>query len=645
MITYRRDIDGLRALAVLMVVVCHAGQGWLPGGFVGVDVFFVISGFLISAIVLEQARQGRFSLAGFYDRRIRRIVPAYGVVAAAATLAAIWLLPPGELAAFGRRLKSSAAFLANFQFRSEASYFAPVSADNPLLHLWSLSVEEQFYLVWPLALAGFMRVTGGRGLMIGLAALAAASLAGSVLMVRGNPAGAFYFTPVRAWELLLGALVAAGAGPSLRQRPALRQASALLGLAGLALPALSYTATAPAFPGWAALPPCLGAVLLLHAGSQGPTWAGRLLATRPLVAVGKLSYSLYLWHWPLFCFARLWLLRPLHPLEALGLIAASLALAALSWRWVEEGPRRGRGAIAGVPGSFVWGGLTLATLALIGLGLTAIRGLPGRASSSALSAAAHVEAHDPEKAGCLIELRGQRASKPCVMGDRVRDPGGSVMVIGDSHADALAPGLADAARSLGLSIRERARTSCSPAEANVVLASDARADCDAFKHRALREALDDPAVRTVVLAGRWNTLAAATRASGGLHPALAPWVGRLRRAGRRVVLVAQVPEFATGGGRCMVRARFMGRSEALCFTARAAHDRYAQPALAALARFAAADPGVVLVDPTSVYCDRQWCRPEIGGRVVYSDVHHLTPDGARALAPRLREALEPAARR
>ena len=286
---YRADIDGLRAIAVLPVVLYHAGFGF-PGGFVGVDVFFVISGYLITSLILKDANTGAFSLATFWERRVRRILPPLLPVLAVSFIAGWFWMLPVDFRNLGGATAAQSVMMANVWFWTQGGYFNTSSDTEPLLHLWSLAVEEQFYVLFPLLLVALRRY---RISTVGvLLALAAGSFALSAVLVFIDTSAAFYLMPTRAWELLLGALLCF-APQSTAPRRWLAEIAALLGLVIIVAVSRVYTVGTP-FPGAAALPPCLGAMLVIWAGSGTSTLTGRLLAAFPLRSIGLISYSLYL---------------------------------------------------------------------------------------------------------------------------------------------------------------------------------------------------------------------------------------------------------------------------------------------------------------------------------------------------------------
>ena len=337
-LSYRSEIDGLRAVAVLPVILFHAGLQWVPGGYVGVDIFFVISGFLITGILMRELEADQFSILNFYERRARRILPAlFFVMTVTAILAAIFMLPY-ELRDFARSMIAVITFVSNFFFWSEADYFATAAERLPLLHTWSLSVEEQFYILFPVVLWLFWKYWRG-GLVSAMVVVSLASLALAEFVVHRSPATAFYLLPTRGWELLSGSLAAVYL---LKRGACGRVAGEVIGGVGLlaVLFSILFFDEGTPFPSIWALVPVLGTVGIL-VGASGQTFVGRILSLRPAVFIGLISYSAYLWHQPLFAFARV-IADEADPSDQLmiGLAVLSLVLAWVSWRFVEEPFRR-----------------------------------------------------------------------------------------------------------------------------------------------------------------------------------------------------------------------------------------------------------------------------------------------------------------
>jgi len=340
MTSYRPDIDGLRAVAVLAVVLNHLSSSLVSGGYVGVDIFFVISGYLITAIISREIGEGRFSFARFYERRARRIFPALLAVLAATLMAGYFLLLPSD---YARALQAAVAtifFASNFMlWKEQAGYFETIDTKlDPLLHMWSLAVEEQFYLLFPVFLLLGYRYFRQR-IAWALAACALVSLSGAAWLAKENSTAAFFLSPLRAWELLAGALLALGFLPPIGSRM-VREAMVASGLAAILMACFAYSERTT-FPGLTALVPVLGAAAIIYGGTSGPTAAGRMLQWRPIVYLGLISYSLYLWHWPLIVLAQYANgLEPLTPYLA-PLFLASLLLASASYHFIEQPFRRG----------------------------------------------------------------------------------------------------------------------------------------------------------------------------------------------------------------------------------------------------------------------------------------------------------------
>ena len=441
---YRPDVDGLRAVAVLLVVGRHLRVSWLSGGFVGVDVFFVISGYLISSIIMPEVRAGTFSLVGFYERRVRRIFPALIVMLAVSAALAWKYLLPTEMVAFARSLVGALFGFSNVVFWSWAGYFDGPNELKPLLHTWSLGVEEQFYLVFPLLLLGtrWMPAVGLRRLIW---AVTGVSLGAACWMTWYLPADGFFFAPLRAWELLFGIVVAQGYVPAIRGRMG-RNVAGVAGLGMILAAALMYTAKTP-FPGVSAIPPCLGAALVIAAEGS---WVGWVLGLRPLVFVGLISYSLYLWHWPVQVFwdyAHLLDGRRENDWRAIGWVfGMSMVLAVLSWVLVEKPMRRGRSK-PGRRALFTGAGL-LAGVAFVGaVWLERSGGAPGRFAPEVVRAASYLEYdnHAEDRWGaCAVgphatEVRALEASQECLP---YRTGARHFLLLGDSHAAQLWPGFA-----------------------------------------------------------------------------------------------------------------------------------------------------------------------------------------------------------
>jgi peptidoglycan/LPS O-acetylase OafA/YrhL len=435
---HRPDIDGLRAVAVLAVLVYHLGLP-MHGGFVGVDVFFVISGFLISSIILDRFSANTFSFAWFYERRARRILPALVVVLAATTALSYRYLFPVELEEYAHSLLAATFSGSNFYFWLKSGYFDSPSASQPLLHTWSLAVEEQFYFALPPFL-WLVQTYAPKRLQLSVVCLAVASLALSIVGAYRYPTSTFYLAPSRAWELLLGTLVSLDGFPRLRRA----FAREIAGLAGIVLILWSCTAyqTTTVFPGLAALPPCCGAALIIVAGRDGPNLVGRLLSLKPVTAVGLVSYSLYLWHWPVIVFSNLGMtfVHGLDRHQAQVVIAlVSGAMAVLSWALVERPFRIGGFFKLSRAAVFRLSGAAVVVLAVSGVSLVTLHGVPGRFSPEAREMAGYLDPQrydDQFRTGkCFMTARDWQLEKFDLGECMPSSPGKhAVLILGDSHA-------------------------------------------------------------------------------------------------------------------------------------------------------------------------------------------------------------------
>ncbi len=435
---YRPDIDGLRAIAVLAVVFYHAGLPGFSGGFAGVDVFFVISGFLITGIVWSEIEEKNFSLQGFYVRRIKRIFPALFAVLIFTSIAALFLLIPRDLADYGKSVNGAVFFYSNFHFLKLANYFDGPAIEKPLLHTWSLSVEEQFYAVWPLVLLLLSRIAAPRRIPQIIAGLAVVSLILAEARLPDYQKDAFYLPWCRGWELLLGAALAVSP-VSLKGRRRLAAALGAAGLAAIAIAVIFYDPTTR-FPGLAALLPCGGAALIIASGSAASP-ASRLLSIGLLRGVGLISYSLYLIHWPLFSFAHLYLSEELSPALSLGIVLLSFLLSYLSWRFIEKPFRR-----ASLPRFAVFGAAAaaMACLCVAGAAFSLSEGFPSRVDKGIFRmAATPLDMARYCRPLALPDIKGGMA---CQFGE---DRGGAADLIlwGDSHAGHYLPAIATLAKA------------------------------------------------------------------------------------------------------------------------------------------------------------------------------------------------------
>ena len=503
-IQYRPDIDGLRAVAVLLVLGYHVGIYRLRGGFVGVDVFFVISGFLIGSIILSDLDANKFSLAGFYERRIRRIFPALGVVLLVASLLAYKFFLPTEFLDFGKSLVAATLSVSNILFWRQSGYFDSPAALKPLLHTWSLAVEEQFYLFLPLFLMAIRKFFPTRQrLAIGLVALT--SFLVSALGVFHHKEATFYLAHTRAWELLLGTLLALNVFPRI-STPVSRNIASLTGITLILVAGILYTTSTP-FPGAAALLPCVGAALIIAAGQSGTSLVGKALSAKPVVFVGLISYSLYLWHWPLIVFqhANGLVAKGLSPnLTKVVLIIVSVVIAALSWRYVEV-PFRGRRHQFSRAVIFELAGVAAAVILLLGAGILITGGAPSRYPAEAVNVASFLNNTDAKtdaeyRVGtCFITSRdAYQDFKPDICLQQSSEKRNDLL-IGDSHAAQLWFGLSTVFKNVNL--MQATASGCRP---TVQQGVNVEANCFQLMNYIFSDYLAKHRVDTLLIAARWD---------------------------------------------------------------------------------------------------------------------------------------------
>jgi len=638
-LSYRPDIDGLRAVAVMSVVLYHFGiVGALSGGFIGVDIFFVISGFLITSLITADLKVGRFSLLAFYQRRIRRIFPAMLVVLAASLAAGYFFLLPGDYTSLGVSAAYSAASLSNWYFLQNTGYFDRVADMLPLLHMWSLSVEEQFYLVWPLLLAAFFFIARKEAVVI--AALICAVVIGglwlSIQRTGTDPKSAFFLAHLRAWELALGALLVFL--PPLRKSVS-RWKNELPTLIGVALIAISVLTLSREhlFPGLNAVPACVGAALIIWPrGSE--SLVGHMLSLPAMRFIGLISYSLYLWHWPVLVFYRHYASGAAPTFAvATALAAASIGLAYLSWRFIEQPARRG------TIKPFITVGVGLAaasTAAVAGLSVAALHGFPGRLSPDVQDMSSLEEMWKWE---CpqQVKLDGLPPRSYCAFGASWSDAKTKAVLWGDSHADHWAPIIQPVAERAGIAVllyRE-----CPPIiEAGVVDVTlpdqpTLTRDCTESRKLAIAALGSRPDINLVILASAWSTLVpmvyksdpalrSPSRGVALLEQGLDDLIDRLHADGRRIVIIGDVAQWAEDPIPCAL-AKYSTVLMRPCHQPErslyAYFEERIRPLNDAFRAIADKHRDVSIILPAATMCRHDGCMTTLGNQFLYRDVGHI----------------------
>jgi peptidoglycan/LPS O-acetylase OafA/YrhL len=506
---YRADIDGLRAIAVLSVLAFHIRLRGIQGGFVGVDVFFVISGYLISSIVFTEIAESRYSVIGFYERRIRRIFPALFAMLAVFTVFALIYLLPAELVAYGKSMFAATASASNFYFWRHSGYFdSPTS--YPLLHTWSLAVEEQFYILFPIFLILVRKLFPTR-LRLSVIVLFSASLAASAIVVSQNRETAFYMPYTRAWELLLGTILSLEMFPRL-QRAWQRNLATLTGIGLIGFSIFLYTEQT-LFPGLSALVPCVGSALIIGAGESGSSLVGKLLSWRPIVFIGLISYSLYLWHWPVIVLQqmgafvgvssitspRIAALLPEHRLNMVVEVALSLVLGILSWRFVERPFRSGPLRLSGRP---LFALASTVMIILIGFSSWTVlaKGFEGRFPADALEVASmHHDSEEIVRTGCFITSDYHFDKYNYNVCLRQDDTGkkNNYLLLGDSHSAMLWSALSLALPNAN--VMQASTFDCAP-----LLQPEPHPDCQKMIDYIFQSYLPSHAIQGLFMVGRWS---------------------------------------------------------------------------------------------------------------------------------------------
>lgn len=650
MIAYRRDIDGLRGVAVLQVLLYHAGAPFVSGGFTGVDVFFVISGFLITSLIVGSMDRSEFSFVDFYDRRARRILPALYVSLSTTLVLGLFLQLPRQLSKMASAAIMAVLFSSNVYFWRTSGYFSDDSELLPVLHTWSLGVEEQFYIFFPLLLLPFHR-KGRRALALLILPLLVLSLAASVFGTYRYQWAAYYLLPSRAWQLMSGALLAVLAlKPTLNPRWSL--AFGVVGLVMIVAPMFLYSNTTR-FPGLAALVPTMGTALLILTGSGDASPVSRLLASRSLVWVGQISYSLYLWHWPVFAFTRtVYASANIPPLARTAGFVLSIFLAFLSWKYVEQ-PFRSRKTFsrrAIFKTALVTSGLLLLALGVVRFA----QGFPQRVGLAASRLEDYGASADVLENVCMQKTAVDiSAGRVCEVNQR--SPSAAHFAIwGDSHASAVRGEAERTATIHNVRGFFFGRVGCPPLLGVERQLWDGGRKCLDFNTAVARHLCGSASIKTVVLYARWGVssegtyyryevsdptrmayiLKDAQSTSSGLEENHAVFrrgmrrtLEQLRSCGKSVVIVGPTPEVGWNVPRVLANGAMWGITRRISPTLDEFTHR--QHYVLRTIRDLAAAGLARVVWPHEVFCRAGQCAIEYGGEPLYIDDDHVSDAGAK----------------
>ncbi|BEV15474.1 acyltransferase [Herbaspirillum sp. DW155] len=629
---FQKNINGLRAIAVLLVLLHHFGVPGFRAGFIGVDIFFVISGYLITRNIVTNVDAGSFRLGAFYSARLRRIVPALVVVCVGTMLAFGTILSSADYLKLWRHLGAALLFFSNVAFQREAGYFDAVTTTKPLIHTWSLAVEWQFYFAFPLLL----KVIPRKRLKLALLSLSGMSLAFCLWQTQHNPVAAFYLPFSRIWELLAGGLLAlyppqCAAWNKLKNLGALRLGGAMV-LAGLMLTVTEQTL----FPGWVALFPVLTGLLFIANGDVG--FMRKCLQNGIAQFFGNISYSLYLWHWPIVVFLTLLQQGHLSSIARIGGISASIVLGYLCWRWIETPLRNDRQ---------FWSNRRIgwsyaATCVLTGLGLVAAiksGGMPFRLPQYVQRAELASADVNPRRAECFLERDDAKAAHPPTFCHSGRAGPATAILWGDSFADALQPAFDAASRQSNSSLEVATVSGCAPMDvfpyADAADRARFQSCASGYQAKVLQHIETSPTLHTVVMAMFYRLYA-----PGILTERLPVVVCRLKGLGRHVVLVAPIPVAQWDVPSTWAMEQLIRRKPIDSMAVpRDAQSDMEQVFATVESRIESLCGGVDIIRPMDVLCDERLCNLVEQGRSNYSDQWHLSATGAARLESRIAKLL------
>jgi len=630
---HRKEIDGLRSLAILPVLFYHAGFAWMPGGFFGVDVFFVISGFLITAILVNELNStGRISISGFYERRARRILPALFLVILVSVVVGWFVMFTDQFKTFLQSVVSILYFGSNYFFLGETGYFDADIDLNPMVHTWSLAIEEQFYVFFPLLLWVLWKFVGKRFLVLVLSILAIGSLAAAVLFT-GDPSNTFYLLQFRAWELLAGSLVAIAL--SKREfKPESNQWLSSIGFVAI-VASMFFLDNSTPHPGLVTLIPILGSVLVIaYAGPN--TLVHRVLSTPVLVGIGLISYSAYLWHQPIFSFYRIMNLHSPQPLDFLPLIALSLVLAYLSWRFVEN-PFRNRKRFSR---RWVFVGSAALSVAILAITFVAGRSAVNESRTYPITGIRFVDVTDRIEVNRGLDDTCNKfvaADPACASGESPE-----VLLWGDSYAMHLAQGLA--ASPTKAAFTQQAFSACAPilgwAHQNESTGIDQGRECMAHNDSVFAWLKTQNQIGTVILASPWddalNPKGKGLKTSGQVYPSgrtginsLENTIAQIQALGKKVVVVAPAPKNTEDTGLCLARAYVSATDLGECDFSPSA-NLLAQST--DYLKQASSSSG--LFELEQLVCSDDLCKVSAGDVFIYRDKGHFSKEGSEYLGKR-----------
>ena len=644
---YRPDIDGLRAIAVLCVVGFHAFPNSVKGGFIGVDIFFVISGYLITSIIASDLQNETFSFSNFYRRRINRIFPALTLVLIASLLIGYFVLLPSELKNLGKQVAGGVTFISNFMFWQESGYFDQAAETKPLLHLWSLAIEEQFYIIWPIAL-WLLRNHAGRWLIL-VTTICLASFCLNLWLINSDPSATFYSPLTRFWELALGAMLAL-VRPKQQQddersgrSKQLRNILAACGLAAITIGLVFISKVTP-FPGAWALLPTLGCVMIIAAGQQA--WINRfILSSKPLVWIGLISYPLYLWHWPLLSFARI--IAGQTPPVSMRVVAVflSITLAWITYRLLERPIR-----YAARPRKFsLMLAISMASVGLLGLYAYQQNGI--LTTNPAVEVLTKIQEQSTDFASNTV----CRARYPQFKGDYCYQshPGSpDIQVLGDSHGNRLIAGLSQLTDKNILQLSHHSCPQFFGLASHVLSQTDV---CVRFTQQALAVALSTPSIKTILIKFRGplyigshgsavslSTTPPIRDVGDAFRISMRKTFDELLAANKQIIFILDNPELDFDPKTCVdTRTSMLAKlaSNDLCAIPKSKFDAHQRPYRTLMTEVLKNYPNIHVIDSATDLCDEQHCYGKKNGELLYTDLDHLSVSGSMLIANQIKKLL------
>lgn len=639
---YREDIDGLRAIAVLAVVFYHAGLKYFSGGYVGVDVFFVISGYLITGIIVREIQENKFTLSRFYERRIRRIFPAVFTLILFVMIASALLYDAADYSNISRSAIATTFFSSNVLFWKESGYFEDPSTLKPLLHTWSLAVEEQYYIFFPLLMLLIARFFKSRFNTI-ILVLLIGSFALNIYGTYQYTSAAFYFMPMRAWELFTGSMLVF-TSPTTPIKTGIRNLISALGV-GAILASIVLFSEETIFPGWAAALPVFGSALVLYCGSEGETFIKKILSSSPLVFIGKISYSLYLWHWTLLVMGKYYLIREPTTVDLIYWLVITFMISTLSWRFIETPFRVGKKWTR--KRIFAFGAASMALTAVISGAVYLSSGFPQRFASPTQTESID----DPERirwGQCITEHKKEPPTEVslCTIGAKNGKP--EFLLWGDSHSRAVAPAVNKSASASGVTGYYSSMPGCIPL-LGIDRQDQFQGSCSTYNDMLINFLEDHREIKTVILAGRWSISADGRKfknEEGATKRQIDVWEGRkgtnaelfdlglnrtvekLLEMDRQVVIISGIPEVGYNVPSSYAIASRTGRDVNVIIAPTLQEyldrNRDANNTIFTIEK----NLPVLVIDPAEAMCNEEICLVVVDGQSLYRDDDHLSTFGA-----------------